>query len=186
MLRTPQFRKRGEPMFNLTLKDHLHLTFSEIIQRHTNHSKKSQSRARWSRLLRGGEALLVGGATIAAMGAAFGQGQTLAIVAAWMAGVALLILLVSLAFDFDASARAHAACSTRLWGLRERYRSLLSDLQDGVLSVADARLRRDQLIEELRAIYDTASVIVLDDAQPQPVSEKEEGVAPQPPAFHSA
>ncbi len=168
-------------MFNLTLRDHLHLTFTEIIQRHTNHAKKSQSRARWGRLLRGSEALLIGGATLAATGAAFGRGgQVLAIVAASLAGVALLILLVSLTFDFDASARTHAACGTRLWGLRERYRSLLSDLQDGALSVADARLRRDQLIEELRSIYDTTSVIVLDDAQPQPVSEAEEGVAPPP------
>ena len=39
-----------------------------------------------------------------------------------MAGVALIVLLVNLTFDFDASARAHAACGAHLWGLRERYR----------------------------------------------------------------
>ena len=67
--------------------------------------------------------------------AAFGHGQVLAIVAASLAGVALIVLLVDLTFDFDSSARAHATCSAHLWGLRERYRALLSDLHDGALDL---------------------------------------------------
>ena len=161
-------------MFNLTLHDHLQLTFNEIIQRHSAHAAKAQSRGRWSRRLRGSEAVLVGGATIAATGAAFGQGQILAIVAASMAGLALIVLLVNLTFDFDASARAHAASGAHLWGLRERYRSLLSDVHEGALSVADARLRRDQLIDELRTIYDVTSVIALEDDHAQPANPTEQ------------
>ena len=118
--------------------------------------------------------------------AAFGHGQVLAIVAASLAGLALLLLLVDLTFDFDASARAHATCGAHLWGLRERYRSLLSDLHDGALSLADARLRRDKLMDELRAIYDTTSVIALEDDQMPPADVAEESVAPQPPAYRSA
>lgn len=161
-------------MFNLTLHDHLQLTFNEITQRHSAHAAKAQSRGRWSRRLRGSEAVLVGGATIAAAGAAFGQGQVLAIVAASMAGLALIVLLVNLTFDFDASARAHAASGAHLWGLRERYRSLLSDLHEGALSVSDARLRRDQLIDELRSIYDVTSIIALEDDLTQPVNPTEQ------------
>ena len=56
--------------------------------------------------------------------------------------------------------------------MRERYRSLLSDLHDGVLSAADARLRRDKLMDELRAIYDTSSAI----APEEPPGAAEEGV----------
>ena len=173
-------------MFNLTLRDHLQLTFTEILQRHHAHSAKARSRARWSRRLRGSEAVLVGGATIASAGAAFGHGQVLTIAAASMAGIALVVLLVNLTFDFDASARAHAACGAHLWGLRERYRSLLSDLHDGALSVADARLRRDRLIDELRSIYETTSVIALEDDHAPTPSADEEAVAPQPPAYRSA
>ncbi|MEO5741492.1 MAG: SLATT domain-containing protein [Vicinamibacterales bacterium] len=149
-------------MFNLTLHDHLQLTFNEIIQRHAAHAAKAQSRARWTRRLKGIEAVLIGGVGMAAAGAALGHGQVLAIVAAALASIALVALLVDLTFDFDASARAHATCSAHLWGLRERYRSLLSDLHDGAINIADARIRRDRLMEELRGIYETTSVIALE------------------------
>jgi hypothetical protein len=149
-------------MFNLTLRDHLQLTFNEIIERHSAHAAKAQSRARWGRWLKGSEAVLIGGVAMAAAGAAYGQGRILAIVAASLACVALLVLLIDLTFDFDASARGHAVCSAHLWDLRERYRSLLSDLHDGALTVGDARLRRDKLIDELRAIYETTPVIAIE------------------------
>ena len=173
-------------MFNLTLHDHLQLTFNEIIQRHDAHAAKAHSRARWSRRLRGGEAVLIGGVGMTAAGAALGHGQILAMVAASLACLALIILLVDLTFDFDASARAHAACSAHLWGLRERYRSLLSDLHEGALDITDARLRRDKLIDELRAIYETTSMIALERDFTPPAIAEETPVASQPPARRSA
>ena len=150
-------------MFSLTLLDHLRLTFSQIIQRHKAHTQAAQSNARWNRRLRGGEALLMGGVTVAAVGAAFGHGSVLSIVAAVLAGAALVFLLVHLTFDFDTSAHAHAACSAHLWRMRERYRSLLSDLQDGVLDVAEARRRRDALMDELGTIYENTPASPVDE-----------------------
>ena len=173
-------------MFNLTLHDHLQLTFTEIVQRQHAHARKAQSRARWSRRLRGSEAVLIGGVSVAAAGAAFGRGQTLAIVAAVLAGVALLIQLVNLSFDFDASARAHAASAAHLWGLRERYRSLLSDLHDEALTLAEGRLRRDRLIEELRAVHDLTSVVALEVDGTQTVEGAEDEAPGRPPAYRSA
>ena len=173
-------------MFNLTLRDHLQLTFTEIIERHSAHAAKALTRGRWSRRLRGSEAMLVGGATIASIGAAFGHNQALAIAAACMSGVALIVLLINLTFDFDASARAHAASGAQLWGLRERYRSLLSDLHDGAIGLDAARLKRDQLIEELRRIHDATSVIALEDDRPKTPDAPADSVAPKPPAYRSA
>ena len=106
--------------------------------------------------------------------------------AASLGCIALVILIVDLTFDFSASARAHAVCSAHLWGLRERYRSLLSDLHEGALSIADARLNRDKLMDELRAIYETTSVIALEhDLTPQSIAD-ETAVESQPPARRSA
>ena len=172
-------------MFNLTLRDHIQLTFTEIIKRHNAHAAKAQSRARWSRRLRGSEALLVGGAAIAAAGAAFGHGQMLAIAAASMGGS-----LSSFCSSISVSISTHPrdACRQRrpALGVARTISSLLSDLHDGALSLAEARLRRDRLIDELRAVYDVASVIELvdDPAPPAPPADKE--VAPPPPAYRSA
>ena len=167
-------------MFSLTLLDHLRLTFSQVIHRHKAHTQAAQSYARWNRRLRGSEALLIGGACIAATGAAFGRGHVFAIVAASLAGAALIVLLVHLTFDFETSAHAHAECSAHLWQIRERYRSLLSDLHDGVLDVAEARLRRDKLMGELSAVYEKTPATQLADhqvARKSPVSLDESAVA---------
>jgi hypothetical protein len=152
-------------MFNLTLLDHLRLTFGQVVQRHKAHSHAAQSYARWTRRLRGTEALLMAAVTITAAGAAFGHGRILVIVAAVLAGVTLIVFLVHLTFDFDTSAHEHAALSAHLWQIRERYRALLSDLHDGVVDVSEARVRRDKLIDELRAIHEKTPMTHLEDYQ---------------------
>ena len=145
-------------MFSLTLQDHLNLTFSQVSDRHQAHTKTAESYRKWHRRLKGCEALLIGGVSIAAAAAAYGYGRIPAIVAATMAGVALLVLLVDLTFDFERAAHAHASCGARLWEVRDKYASLLSDLSGGVLSVSDARQRRDQLMSEVRAAYERTAL----------------------------
>ena len=149
-------------MFNLTLQDHLHLTFTEIVQRRDVHAAKALTRARWSRRLRATEAILISGVSIAATGVAFGRGPRFAIAAAVLAAMALIVLAVQLGFELDAGARAHADSSAQLWTLRERYRSLLCDLHDGVLTIEQARTRRDKLLDELRTVYDTTPLIAFE------------------------
>ena len=58
--------------------------------------------------------------------------------------------------DLDRSAQAHAACATRLWDIRERYRALLSDLTDGAIGMDAVRRKRDELMVELRKVYEDA------------------------------
>lgn len=172
-------------MFNLTLHDHLQLTFNEILERHDAHAKKALRRARWSRGLRASEAILIGCASVAATGVAFGRSQTFAIAAAALACAALLVLLVQLSFELDAGARAHASSSALLWGLRERYRALLSDLHDGILTVGEARLRRDKLLDDLRAIHEMTPLIAFEEPPAQP-SGTTASAAGQPPVYRSA
>jgi len=143
-------------MFDLSLLDHLRLTFGHVVNRHRAHSQLAWSRSRWSRRLRAIEALLMIGVLIAAFAAASGNGRGYVIASAVFAGLALVPLLVHLTFDLDASARAHALCATALWQMRERYRALLSDLRDGAIDLDTARARRDRLIAELHALYENA------------------------------
>jgi conflict system pore-forming effector with SLATT domain len=143
-------------MFNLTLIDHLRLTFGHVVYQHKAHAHRARSWSLWSRALRGAEALLMAGVTFSAIGAAAGRGSWYAVVSAALAGIALLTLLLHLTFDFEGTARAHAWCAAGLWRIRERYRALLSDLADGVVDVEEARNRRDALMADLQRLYETA------------------------------
>ena len=73
-----------------------------------------------------------------------------------LAVLALITLLLHLTFDLDTSAQAHASCATRLWHLREQYRALLSDLSDGAIEIDSVRRKRDELMAELRGVYENA------------------------------
>jgi hypothetical protein len=143
-------------MFELTLVDHLRLTFGHVIFRHKAHSQIAHTRARWSRWLTVAEAVLMVGVALTALGVAFGKGSGYAIVCAVCAAFALAALLVNLMFDFGQSARTHAWCAAQLWHIREAYRALLSDLADGALDLDSARRRRDTLMRELHGIYQNA------------------------------
>jgi conflict system pore-forming effector with SLATT domain len=143
-------------MFQLTLLDHLRLTFGHVVYRHKAHAHMARARARMSRFVRGAETLLVAGAAFAAFGAVFGKGPAYSIASAILAALALATLLLHLTFDLDGAAQAHASCAGRLWQIREQYRALLSDLADGAIDADGARRARDTLMNELHAIHENA------------------------------
>lgn len=143
----------------LTLLDHLRLTFGHVVHRHRAHAHLAHSFARWSRWLRAGEALCMIAVAYAAGAAAFGNGRAYAIAAAIVAGLALVMLLVHLTINLDGRARTHAVCAGRLWLIRERYRGLLTDMVDENVDLDTARRRRDELMNELHAIYEHAALV---------------------------
>jgi hypothetical protein len=143
-------------MFGLTLVDHLRLTFGHVIYTHRGHAQLALRHAHWSRGLQCGEALMA----VATVAAAIAQIQTgfaaYAIAAAVTASLGLIILVLRLVLDFDTSAATHRVCSAHLWHMREQYRALLADLQDGSISLDVARERRDELMKRLHDIYENA------------------------------
>jgi hypothetical protein len=143
----------------LTLLDHLRLTFGHVVHRHRAHSHLAHSFARWSRRLRAAEVVWVIAIAYTAGAAAFNNGRAYAAAAAILAGLALITLLVHLTIDLDGRAQTHAVCAGRLWLIRERYRGLLTDLVDESIDLDTARRWRDELMNELHAIYERASLV---------------------------
>jgi SMODS and SLOG-associating 2TM effector domain family 4 len=143
-------------MFDLSLVDTLRLAFGQVVYHHKSHSRAASSLARWSRWFRAGETILMTGVVIAALGASFGSSHAYAVASAVMASLALLTFLIHVTFDFESTARAHHVCSTRLWSIREQYRGLLSDLNDRAIDPELARARRNVLMEEVTAVYESA------------------------------
>ena len=140
-------------MFGLTLVDHLRLTFGHIIYTHRAHARLALHHSRWHRALQTAEALLLIATAAAAMAMLqSGQGPYV-MVAAITAPLALLVLALRIVFDFERSASTHRTCSADLWYLREQYRALLADLQDGSITLEAARERRDSLMTRLHDVY---------------------------------
>jgi hypothetical protein len=144
---------QGERMFELTLVDHLRLTFGHVVYRHKTHSQFAHERARRSRWLKAIEAALMAAVVGTATATALGKGQIYATLTAVFGVMAAAALLVDLTLDFGRSAQMHAWCASRLWLIREEYRALLADLADGAFDIEAARHRRDALMHELHAIY---------------------------------
>jgi hypothetical protein len=143
-------------MFQLTLVDHLRLTFGHVIYAHRAHSELALRHARWNRWLLATEALLMLGAALASIALVTTGQAVYGVVAAVAAVIAVGALVIRLVFDFDRRASAHRTCSARLWKIREQYRALIADLRDETLTLDAARARRDALMEMLHGVYDNA------------------------------
>lgn len=143
-------------MFGLTLVDHLRLTFGHVIYTHQAHSEAAKNFAHWDRWLKAGEALLLVATALTAVAVVRQEHWAYGVSTATTASLALCLLILRLALNFDAKALAHRGCSARLWHIREQYRALLADLQDGAITVVAARDRRDALMNTLHGIYENA------------------------------
>ena len=143
-------------MFPLSLVDHLRLTFGHVIYSQKAHAQSAERQARLDRWLKAAEVLLLLTTAVSAVSLVFTMHAAWAIGAAASALSAAVLLIVRLALDLERTASTHRVCSARLWRIREQYRALLADLNDGVLTPDAARLRRDTLMTALHRVYDQA------------------------------
>jgi hypothetical protein len=176
--RTARILRLLSAMFELSLFDHLRLTFGHIVYRQKAHLQTARSRVAWSRALRGAEAVLMLGVAFTSLAAAYGRGSGYVIASAVLGGVALLILLFQVTFDLETSAREHRSSAARLWQIREQYRAILSDLHDGAIDPAEARRRRDALTDAMREFLEHAPAV-----PPQPSQKNEQGMSTDEPVL---
>lgn len=143
-------------MFQLSLVDHLRLSFGSAVaayQGHTAAAKRLTVVGWYARAA----ALGLAGLAAAASLLALRQGHVLQIAAAVLILAAFAAFAVCAAFDPMPRIHGHRACAARLWLICERYRSLLTEVQDGLLDVDAVIARRDALLAETGAILEQAS-----------------------------
>ena len=144
-------------MFELTLVDHLRMSFGLVVHRHRAHTQIAQTRARWNRGLRATETLLMTGVTVAALGAAFGRGPPVRDCQRRSRGPRADVSPAA----SDPRPRSERAgprhvCRAVCGIYASSIRALLSDLTDGAIDVDLGRRRRDELTAELHAVYENA------------------------------
>jgi hypothetical protein len=143
-------------MFQLSVVDHIRLTFGDVVCAYKTHTSAAEKLARRAWQMKTTVLVLLGVATIACTAAIVGTARVFPIVASVAVGLAFLGYAGYLALDFDPRVYAHRSCAARFWLLCEKYRSLLTEIQDGVLQPEELRERRDALIREVHGVYEQA------------------------------
>lgn len=140
-------------MFQLTLLDHIRLTFSQVIRQHKAHEQAAHRLTRWLWVTRGIELALLAGTVAAATRGLMVTGALWPVTALVLAIGSLALYIVTLAWQPDLRLQAHRSCGTELWLIRERYYALLAELSDGLIDVEALVGRRNRLMQDVRDLY---------------------------------
>jgi SMODS and SLOG-associating 2TM effector domain family 4 len=141
-------------MFRISVVDHIRLNFDRTSQNYTLHAKAAERLAVTTARIRIGVLILLAIAAVAAATSLVESGRYIQIAAAAAAGLAFAAHAAYLAVGVEGRVHAHRACAQRLWLVCDRYQSLLSEIEDGLLDRASILQRRDELSAQEHTAYD--------------------------------
>lgn len=143
-------------MFQLSVVDHIRLSFGDVVCSYKAHSSAAERLARRAWQIKMTVLSLLGLGVVAAATSLVGVPRPFQIISAALASLGFVGYAAYLAFDFDPRVTAHRSCAARFWLLCEKYRALLTEIQDGLVDVTQVKDRRDQLIHEVHGVYEQA------------------------------
>lgn len=146
-------------MFQITLLDHLKLTFGGVVHGYRAHSEVADRLTRRAWQIRIAELVLLGGALAANVTALMRNNPQYAMLSALLLVCALVLFAVYIAVSLESRVYAHRWSASRLWLIREKYRALLSEMKDGTVTLDEVRSRRDDLVAEIHAVVEQAPVV---------------------------
>ena len=142
-------------MFQLSLVDHIRLSFASVVTAYEGHADAAARLARHGWYARVATMATVA-ATAVLSGVALQQGRGFQIAATAAATAALAACAAYVAFDPNPRIYGHRASAARLWLLCENYRMLLAEVHDELLDVAAIKERRGALAREAASILEQA------------------------------
>jgi hypothetical protein len=141
-------------MFSLNVVDHVRLDSEHIAQNYTVHARAAERIVGIVFTCRMVIAALLVVATSATIAGLLLSGRNYQIAAVVATGLALFGFAVYAVLGLEARLFAHRSFAHRLWLMSERYRSLLAEVQEGLVDTPALLRRRDELIHDLHAIYE--------------------------------
>src|SRR5215213_6486612 len=141
-------------MFCLSVVDHIRLDFGHVAQNYTVHADAAERLAGDILRVRVAILALLAITVIAAVAAILLPAWNFDVSVAIASSLALVGFVAQTALGLDGRVQAHRTCAHRLWLIAEGYRTLLTELQDGLIDPSVLLRRRDQLIERVHAAYD--------------------------------
>jgi hypothetical protein len=143
-------------MFCLSVVDHIRLDFGHVAQNYTVHAEAAERLAGYILKVRITILALLAMTVTAALSAIVLPSWNFDVSVAIGASLALAGYVAQTALGLETRVQAHRTCAHRLWLIAEGYRSLLTELQDGLIDPSVLLRRRDQLIDRVHAAYDQA------------------------------
>lgn len=139
-------------MFQLSLVDHIRLSFGSIVGAYEGHTEAAARLARWAWYAKGG-ILFVLGLSAAASIASVMRGAPYTLVSAALSAIAFAAGAVFVAIDPETRVYGHRATAARLWLVCEKYRALLTEIHDELIDLPGIAQRRDTLLKEVSELF---------------------------------
>jgi len=141
-------------MFSLSVVDHLRLNFRLTLQNYSAHAKAAERFAAAALRVKLAILVLFALATASIVLSLFRPERGYQIAAVVIAAVAFTLQVMAIAYGIEARVHSHRMLAHRLWPICERYRGLLTEIQDGLLDTAAILHRREILSEQVHAIFE--------------------------------
>ena len=120
---------------------------------HKTHEKAADILLARLTKFRVGQIVLCAASATSFVSVLFGQESLGSFIGAACSTVLLALILYTRSFDLTSHAEQHRQAANRIWGCRERYLSLITDLAMDVRSLESILTARDCLVDDLKAIY---------------------------------
>ncbi len=140
-------------MFSLTVTDHLRLDAEQSGRNYAVHAREAERLVAFALAARIVTATLLAAATAAEIANLLFPGRALQVAAIAASALALIVFTLYSVTGLEARVSAQRAFAHRLWLVAERVRSLLAEIDDGLVDREGQLRRRDELIADLHEIY---------------------------------
>lgn len=138
------------------LEDQIREIYGRVVYSHKTHEACADALSSAHNKIKVGQIVLSAITTAGFIGVIFLDERLVAVLGVIAATVLLVLNAYTKDFDLGAVAQKHRESASDIWDIRERYLSLLTDMTETDASPSAVKKRRDELQEELHAIYKSA------------------------------
>ena len=143
-------------MFQVSLVDHLRISFASVLASYEAHADAAAHLARWNSYSKLALLALSGFTTIAAV-ISTQAGFAWQVTTAVLTGVVFIASAVYVAMNHQPLIYGHRVSAAKLWVICEKYRALLAELHDEAFDASVLQERRNALIAETAAVLEQAA-----------------------------
>jgi hypothetical protein len=138
------------------LEGQLRECYGRVVYTHKTHEKCADILLKRLSAIKLWQIVLSAITTAGFIGTVFGAGKTGALLGVLVSTALLAINAYTKDYDLGELAQKHKQSGADLWLIREKYLSLITDLKMGEKPIEALQAERDDLLEDLHAVYSGA------------------------------